>query len=139
MNTDFNRRALRLIAAPAIVALIVVFYFRFVRVNNTTVSLTLLLAILAISTGWGLLEATIASLAAVLGFNYFFLPPVGTLTVQDPQNWVALGAFLITAVTASQLSARAKRRTLEAVERRREIGVIRSRSSLANRIEWQAR
>jgi two-component system, OmpR family, sensor histidine kinase KdpD len=121
MNTDFNRRALRLIAAPAIVALIVVFYFRFVRVNNTTVSLTLLLAILAISTGWGLLEATIASLAAVLGFNYFFLPPVGTLTVQDPQNWVALGAFLITAVTASQLSARAKRRTLEAVERRREI------------------
>jgi two-component system sensor histidine kinase KdpD len=121
MNTDFNRRALRLIAAPAIVALIVVFYFRFVRVNNTTVSLTLLLAILAISSGWGLLEATIASLAAVLGFNYFFLPPVGTLTVQDPQNWVALGAFLITAVTASQLSARAKRRTLEAVERRREI------------------
>src|SRR5580698_2322965 len=121
MNTDFNRRALRLIAAPAIVALIVVFYFRFVRVNNTTVSLTLLLAILAISTGWGLLEATIASLAAVLGFNYFFLPPVGTLTVQDPQNWVALVAFLVTAVTASQLSARAKRRTLEAVERRREI------------------
>jgi len=121
MNTDFNRRALRLIAAPAIVALIVVFYFRFVTVNNTTVSLTLLLAILAISTGWGLLEATIASLAAVLGFNYYFLPPVGTLTVQDPQNWVALGAFLITAVTASQLSARAKRRTLEAVERRREI------------------
>jgi two-component system sensor histidine kinase KdpD len=121
MNTDFNRRAFRLIAAPAIVALIVVFYFRFVTVNNTTVSLTLLLAILAISTGWGLLEATIASLAAVLGFNYYFLPPVGTLTVQDPQNWVALGAFLITAVTASQLSARAKRRTLEAVERRREI------------------
>src|ERR1700722_13161177 len=121
MNTDFNRRALRLIAAPAIVALIVVFYFRFVTVNNTTVSLTLLLAILAISTGWGLLEATIASLAAVLGFNYFFLPPVGTLTVQDPQNWVALVAFLVTAVTASQLSARAKRRTLEAVERRREI------------------
>jgi two-component system sensor histidine kinase KdpD len=121
MNTDFNRRAFRLIAAPAIVALIVVFYFRFVKVNNTTVSLTLLLAILAISTGWGLLEATIASLAAVLGFNYYFLPPVGTLTVQDPQNWVALGAFLITAVTASQLSARARRRTLEAVERRREI------------------
>src|SRR5580704_12203708 len=115
------RRTFRLIAAPGIVALIVAFYFRFFPVNNTTVSLTLLLAILAISTGWGLLEATIASLAAVLGFNYYFLPPVGTLTVQDPQNWVALVAFLVTAVTASQLSARAKRRTLEAVERRREI------------------
>ena len=115
------RRAFRLLAAPAIVALIVAFNFRFVTVNNTTVALTLLLAILAISTGWGLLEATIASLAAVLGFNYYFLPPVGTLTVQDPQNWVALIAFMVTAVTASQLSARAKRRTLEAVERRHEV------------------
>lgn len=113
-------RAGKLLAAPAIVGLIIAFYLRY-PVNNTTVSLTLLLAILAISTGWGLLEATIASLAAVLGFNYFFLPPIGTLTVQDPQNWVALIAFLITAVTASQLSVRAKRRTQEAVERRREI------------------
>src|ERR1700728_630114 len=104
MSDPRIRRAFRLMAGPAIVALIVVFYSRFVTVNNTTVSLTLLLAVLAISTGWGLLEATIASLAAVLGFNYYFLPPVGTLTVQDPQNWVALGAFLITAVTASQLS-----------------------------------
>jgi two-component system sensor histidine kinase KdpD len=115
------RRALRLIAAPTIVGLIIALYYYFVPVNNTTVALTLLLAILGISTGWGLLEATIASLVAVLGFNYCFLPPVGTLTVQEPQNWVALIAFLITAVTASQLSVRAKRRTLEAVERRREI------------------
>jgi two-component system sensor histidine kinase KdpD len=115
------RRALRLVAAPAMVALIIAFFFRWFRVNNTTVSLTLLLAILGISTWWGLLEATVASVAAVLGFNYYFLPPVGTLTVQDPQNWVALIAFLVTAVTASQLSARAKGRTQEAIERRREV------------------
>ncbi len=115
------RRALRLIAAPAIVVAVIAFYFRVASVNNTTVALTLVLAIFAISTWWGLLEATIASLAAVLGFNYYFLPPVGTFEVQDPQNWVALAAFLITAVMASQLSARAKRRTREAVERRREV------------------
>ena len=84
-------------------------------------ALTLLLVIFGISAAWGLLEATIASLAAVLGFNYYFLPPVGTFEVQDPQNWVALTAFLVTAVMASQLSARAKRRTQEAVERRREV------------------
>lgn len=113
--------ALRLVAAPAIVALIIVIYFRLLPVNNTTVALSLLLAILGISTWWGLLEATVASLVAVLGFNYCFLPPVGTLTVQDPQNWVALIAFLVTAVTASQLSVRAKRRTREAIERRREV------------------
>jgi len=115
------RRALRLIAAPAMVALVVAFYFRVATVNNTTVALTLLLVIFAISTVWGLLEAAIASFAAVLGFNYFFLPPVGSFEVQDPQNWVALAAFLITSVMASQLSVRAKRRTLEAVERRSEV------------------
>ena len=84
------------------------------KVNNTTVALTLLLAVLGVSTVWGLGAATVASLVAVLGFNYHFLPPVGTLTIQDPQNWVALVAFLVTAVTASQLSERARRRTAEA-------------------------
>src|SRR5271165_5999769 len=72
------------------------------KINNTTVSLSLLLAILGVSAWWGLAEAMVASVAAVLGFNYFFLPPVGTLTIQDPQNLVAFIAFLVTAVTASQ-------------------------------------
>jgi two-component system, OmpR family, sensor histidine kinase KdpD len=121
MNTPRIRRAIHLIGALAAVALAIVFYFRVVSVNNTTVALTLLLVIFGISTWWGLLEATVASFAAVLGFNYYFLPPVGTFEVQDPQNWVALTAFLITAVMASQLSARAKRRTQEAVARRREV------------------
>src|SRR5206468_5480479 len=71
--------------------------------------------------GWGLAEATVASVIAVLGLNYYFLPPVGTFTIQDPQNWVALVAFLVTAVTASQLSARARRRAAEAEARRVEI------------------
>ena len=121
MTNPYLRRAVRLIGAPSVIALVVAFYYRLVHVNNTTVALTLLLVIFGISAAWGLLEATIASLAAVLGFNYYFIPPVGTFEVQDPQNWVALTAFLITAVMASQLSARAKRRTLEAVERRREV------------------
>src|SRR5450755_3549162 len=121
MTRRHVRRTLRLVAAPAIVGLIILLYSAWIPVNNTTVALTLLLAILGISTLWGLLEATIASLAAVLGFNYFFLPPVGEFVVEDPQNWVALIAFLVTAVTASQLSVRAKRRTLEAVARRREV------------------
>ena len=121
MNRPYVRRALRLLGAVVIVALVIAFYFRVVSVNNTTVALTLLLVIFGISTAWGLLEASVASVAAVLGFNYYFLPPVGTFEIQDPQNWVALTAFLITAVMASQLSVRAKRRTQEAVSRRREV------------------
>ncbi len=50
----------------------------------------------------------------MLCFNFFFLPPVYTLTIADPQNWVALAAFFVTAVTAGQLSELAKRRAAEA-------------------------
>jgi two-component system sensor histidine kinase KdpD len=91
------------------------------RVNATTAALCLLLAILGISAQLGLAEALAASLVAMLGFNLLFLPPVGKLTIQDPQNWVAYAAFLVTAVTASQLSAHARRRAAEAEARRVEI------------------
>ena len=96
-------------------------YLWVVPVNATTVALSLLLVVLAVSARWGLAEATLASIIAVLGLNYYFLPPVRTFTIQDPQNWVALVAFLVTAVTASQLSARVRRRAAEAEARRLEI------------------
>jgi two-component system, OmpR family, sensor histidine kinase KdpD len=91
------------------------------RVNATTAALSLLLAILGISAQVGLAEAMVASVVAMLGFNVLFLPPIGKLSIQDPQNWVALGAFLVTAVTASQLSAHARRRAAEAEARRVEM------------------
>ena len=49
------------------------------------------------------------ALLATLVFNYYFLPPIGTFTIADPQNWVALIAFLVTAVIASELAERARR------------------------------
>src|SRR5262249_20667129 len=101
-------------ASILLIAAILAIYRLLVTVNNTTIALSLLLAILAVSTRWGLAEATVASVVAVLGFNYNFLPPVGTLTINDPQNFIAFVAFLVTAVTASQLSARARRRAAEA-------------------------
>src|SRR5579864_2613171 len=121
-KTPGNRaRWVRTAAAIAIVVAMVLLPHYSGHVNQTTEGFLLLLVILGISTVWGLLEAGVASVAATLGFNYFFMPPVGTLTIADPQNWIALGAFLITAVTASQLSAVARRRTQEAVGRRREL------------------
>jgi two-component system sensor histidine kinase KdpD len=61
------------------------------------------------------------SLAAVVAFNYFFLPPVGTLTIADPQNWVALIAFLVSSIMGSQLSSRIRAEADEAHQRRHEI------------------
>jgi K+-sensing histidine kinase KdpD len=91
------------------------------HINSTTIALGLLLVVLFVATLWGARPAVLASLLGVVSFNFFYLPPVGRLTVEEPDNWIALFAFLITAVTAGQLSAHAKRRAEEADEGRREI------------------
>jgi K+-sensing histidine kinase KdpD len=91
------------------------------QVNSTTVALALLLVVLFVATLWGSKPALVASAVGMFCFNFFFLPPVKNLNIADPQNWVALAAFLITAITAGQLSARAKRRAEEAETGRREI------------------
>ena len=58
----------------------------------------------------------------MLCFNFFFLPPVGTLTIADPQNWVALFAFLAVSLVASHLSTVARARTEEAIGAARRAG-----------------
>src|SRR5262245_1541455 len=108
------------VALAAIVGLTLL-YQRVFIVNSTTVALSFLLAILAIATRWGLAEAIAASLAGALSFNYFFLPPFGTLAIADPHNWIALAVFLVTAVVTSQLSASAKHRAADAMRREHEM------------------
>jgi two-component system sensor histidine kinase KdpD len=105
----------------ALVAGIAFLYRQVLLVNQTTVALTLLLAILAVSAVWGMAVSVFMSVVAMLVFNYEFLPPVGTFTIADPQNWVALGAFLVTSIMGSQLSARIRKQADEAHSRRREI------------------
>jgi two-component system sensor histidine kinase KdpD len=84
------------------------------HINSTTVGLTLLLVVLFTAVGYGSRPALVASILAVLLFNFFFLPPYHTFTIADPQNWIALFAFLLTAVIVGSLSAREKRRAEEA-------------------------
>jgi two-component system sensor histidine kinase KdpD len=111
----------RVVLSIGVVAVVTALYTRILPVNPTTVALSYLVAILLIATGWGIVEATAASLAAVLCFNFFFLPPVGTFTIADPQNFVAFVAFLATAVVASQLSGRARQRSIDAAARERDL------------------
>ncbi|PYU03552.1 MAG: sensor histidine kinase, partial [Acidobacteria bacterium] len=122
MKRSARLRAVRSLLALLIVAGITVFFRDALpRVNQTTVALSFLLAILAVSAVWGMTVSVLMSIAAILALNYFFLPPVGTLTVADPENWVALFAFLVTSVTGSQLSSRIRREADIANRRRREI------------------
>ncbi len=103
------------------IAVVVIAYRRLPNVNPTTVALTFLLVVLGVASRWGLTVATTAAVIATLAFNYFFLPPVHTFTVADPQNWIALLAFLISAILASRLSERARREAMNATRRRKEV------------------
>ena len=114
-------RVMGIAVSLAAVAGISLFYRHILHVNQTTVALSFLLAILAVSAVWGMAVSVAMSLVAVAAFNYFFLPPVGTLTIADPQNWVALFAFLVTSIVGSQLSSRIRTEADEAHHRRREV------------------
>ncbi len=92
------------------------------QVNTTTVAVVLLLVVLLTAAVRGSGPALAASVLSGFCFNYFFLPPVGTLAIAHPDNWIALTAFLVTAITAGQLSAHARRRAAEAEAGRREVG-----------------
>jgi two-component system sensor histidine kinase KdpD len=121
VKSPLTKLALRYLAAAALVFVIVFVYHSVIRVNPTTVALTFLLGVLVVSANWGLRCAIFTAVLATLAFNFYFLPPYGTFTIADPQNWVALFAFLVTAVIASQLAERARREADNANERRHEV------------------
>ena len=91
------------------------------QVNSTTIGFAFLLLVVFVAILWGSKPAFLASILGMLCFNFFFLPPFYTFTIADPQNWVALTAFFITALAVGQLSARAKQRAEEAEAGRVEI------------------
>ena len=89
---------------------------------TATLAMGFLIVVLLVAATSPLWVAVTTSFAAVLAFNFFFLPPVGTLTIADPQNWVALISLLVVSLVASNLSAVARARTQEALARRDELG-----------------
>lgn len=115
------KNVLKALACVLVVPAVVVLYTKGIHANATTVALTYLLAVLVVSANWGFWYAAFLAVLATLAFNFFFLPPVGTFTIADPQNWIALAAFLATAVIASELSERARHEAVTANQRRREI------------------
>jgi two-component system sensor histidine kinase KdpD len=116
-----GRDAVALAASLAATALVTSVLRVLPDVSPTTVALVLLLVVLATATVARLWIAIFVSVVSMLAFNFFFLPPVGTLTIANPQNWIALVVFLIVAVIASHLSAAARLREREAIARGSEV------------------
>jgi two-component system sensor histidine kinase KdpD len=108
------------VAGLAMVALITAFYVHEPIFKTTTIVLTYLLAILIASAIWGLGVSLCMTITATLTCDYYFFLPIGILSIDDPQDWVALISFLVTSVIGSELSARARRQAQEANRQRNE-------------------
>jgi len=109
------------LASTAVVAVTAGLRFGLHLTSPTTAAVTYLLVVVVTAAASTLWVATATSILADLCLNYFFMPPFGTLTIADPQNWAALGAFLAVSVIASNLSATAREREREAIARRDEL------------------
>jgi two-component system sensor histidine kinase KdpD len=108
-------RALRSYAFGLLAVFLITEIFRHLPMANvTTIGFAYLLSILVAAAASGIRTSLLMSVAAALVYDYFFIPPIGEWNIADPQNWIALTAFVITSVVGSTLSAWARRQTRQA-------------------------
>ncbi|MBZ5560151.1 MAG: PAS domain-containing sensor histidine kinase [Acidobacteriia bacterium] len=113
-------RWLKYVAAAGSVGLIVV-AIRLASFSNAGIAAPLmLLDVVIIARVWGMAPALVAAAAGSAAYSYYFLPPEG-FGIEDPEDWIAFGVFIFTAVIAGELASRAERRTAEAQAGRQEI------------------
>ncbi len=92
--------------------------------NEITAALLLLVAVLGLATWGGWTAGAVASVAATLCLNFFFMHPTGTFRIEAPSNSVALGCFLAASTLVSRLVARARQEAAEALARQQELQVL---------------
>jgi two-component system sensor histidine kinase KdpD len=92
----------------------------FEPLNKTTIALIFLLPVGLSATFWGLLPGILAAFTCFLIFNYYFIQPVGSLTVHTSEDLVILTAFLAMAIVISQLVGMIKRNLTTATDREYE-------------------
>jgi two-component system sensor histidine kinase KdpD len=86
--------------------------------NSAPVGFLFLMVVVTVAILGGFWQATIVSILACACLDYFFYTPVLQFTIADPQDWVALGAFELSALVVSRVSSREQRSTKEATLQR---------------------
>jgi two-component system sensor histidine kinase KdpD len=94
------------------------------RIDPGRLQMSYLLLVLALAVAGGSGPAIVASIASFLAFDWFFVSPVGTLTVGHPDEWFALGLFLTVGITAGSLAAGLKKSAERADARTREVTTL---------------
>ncbi|MBX6359882.1 sensor histidine kinase [Pseudacidobacterium ailaaui] len=124
MPKNFSPRFLsivRYILSTALACALVALFRLVIHVNPATAALSFLVLVLLVASRWPLAHSIYLSVLCTLLYNFFFLPPIGTLTIADPQNWVALSVFLATGILVSHLAENARRQRSLSEQRRREV------------------
>ena len=88
--------------------------------NVDSLGVVYLIAVVGVSTWWGIGLGFLTALASAAAFNFFHLPPVGRLTLADSRDWVALAAFVVVGAVTGFVADLARARAVEADKRRRE-------------------
>ena len=109
-----------LVAGIAVAATTMVIYPLGAVAPAVSFGVVYLLAVLLVSTYWGLGLGLLTAVTSAATFNWFHIAPRGRFQVADSQNWVALGVFLAAAVIASTVAGVARSRATEAQRRREE-------------------
>lgn len=118
---SLRQLTLRILEMTGAALLIVLVYRTILHVNSTTVALTFLVMVQLAAFAWGLACSIYLSILCTLLYNFFFLPPIGSLTINDPQNLVALLAFLASAILISRIAESERRQAEVSENRRREV------------------
>ena len=111
-------------SVAAVAAVTAVVYLFRSSVPVLSLGVLYLFAVLPIAVVWGRTFSILVALASMLAFNFFFLPPVHTVTLLDERDWFALTVYLATAIVVSELASRARRRAAEAEQREREEALL---------------
>jgi two-component system, OmpR family, sensor histidine kinase KdpD len=88
------------------------------------------LAVVPVAVFFGSASAVVVSIASMVAFNYFFLPPVLTFTLSGEENWLALSIYVVTGLIVADLAARSRRRAREAEQRERETALLAEASAV---------
>jgi two-component system sensor histidine kinase KdpD len=114
--------AIALAASGGTIAALVWLYVKWLGFRNPTIAALSFLLVVFVAAAQSTLRVAIAvSVISVACFNFFFLPPYGTFTIAEPQNWFALFTLLVASVLVSRLSSQVRARAREALARRDEL------------------
>jgi two-component system, OmpR family, sensor histidine kinase KdpD len=119
--TAFRRAGVGYPAASLLVALTIGLLKLFRGLNESSVALLLLLAVFLAAWVWQSGPGVLAAMLATAGFNFFFLPPLHTFTIQDPRNVAALFVFLVSGLLIGRLSALSRERLRQVEAERRDL------------------